>query len=125
MKRVCVLAATSIAVAVSSFAARPLYVPDEKRESIPTAEGLEVRAMTERKAILALPELDRSLPPCGWDTKPLGAPGALTYPTELSRKPVFRAPPISATRSNCLRRMLCKAGEFKCTESLAGKILHM
>jgi len=86
-----------------------------------------VRAMTERnrKAILALPELDRSLPPCGWDTKPLGAPGPLTYPTELSRKPVFRAPPISATRSNCLRRMLCKAGEFKCTESLAGKILHM
>ncbi len=75
---------------------KPLYVPDEKGESIPTAEGLEVRAMTERnrKAILALPELDRSLPPCGWDTKPLGAPGPLTYPTELSRKPVFRAPPV-------------------------------
>ncbi|MBR4939133.1 MAG: DUF4838 domain-containing protein [Kiritimatiellae bacterium] len=75
---------------------KPLAEADNKGESVLTAEGEHVRDMTERnrKAILAVPGIDRSLPPCEWDTVPLGAPGPLVYPQELPRKPEFRAPPV-------------------------------
>jgi len=77
-------------------ARRPLAEADDKGESVLTPEGREVRDMTERnrKAVLALPELDRTLPPVEWDTKPLGPPGHMTYSTELRHKPEFRAPPV-------------------------------
>ena len=77
---------------------KPLAEADAKGESILTAEGEHVRDMTERnrKAILAVPGIERSLPPCEWDTVPLGKPGTLAYPKELPRKPEFRAPPVRA-----------------------------
>ena len=77
-------------------AGKPLAEADERGESILTDAGKVILEMTEnqRRQILALKGLDRSLPKGEYATVPLGRKGALpAYPAALPVKPVFRAAP--------------------------------
>lgn len=79
-------------------AGKPLAEADDAGVSVLTDEGKIVRDMVDRnrKAILAVPGIERTLPPCEWDVVPLGPAGNLVHQRELANKPKFCRPPKRA-----------------------------
>ena len=77
-------------------AKKSLGYADDVGDWVLTAEGRDVKALTDEYAALfasvkdlaKLPELER------WEPKPLGAPGDLKLPTAFAKKPEFRAKPV-------------------------------